>query len=307
MRSSRVLTFQFKRSCCSSSFACAMSSSSPCFSSRTISRSCGISAAGCWSCTGARLSSKVRPKRSSPSRSTRIPALCCPLSRPSTNPSGRGGGAAALAEAREKLNLAGHGFFHVARLDVTEAAHLFGQARDLDRERMVVVVEPHRDLAQDLLVVRNQQPLLSSLGGAAENIQWRAAHPAQPCQELEQLEHPSAEDSLARDASARIAAREHRRRQMKFEAQLALELSAQFLLERAVGIEPRHFVFVLVGHELEQAVRNSIAESRAAGRARRFRCCNPRHDIAVPLRISCVLIVGEKCGPMPDQRVQLLR
>src|SRR4249920_436723 len=76
------------------------------------------------------------------------------------NPSGSRGSAAALAEAREKLSLAGLGFFHVARLDVTEAAHLFGQARDLDRERVVVVVEPHRDLAQDLLVVRNQQPLL---------------------------------------------------------------------------------------------------------------------------------------------------
>src|SRR3984893_4792659 len=236
MRSSRVLTFQFKRSCCSSSFACAMSSSSPCFSSRTISRSCGISAAGCWSCTGARLSSKVRPKRSSPSRSTRIPALCCPLSRPSTNPSGRGGGAAALAEAREKLNLAGLGFFHVARLDVTEAAHLFGQARDLDRERVVVVVERRRDLAQNLLLARNQQPLLSSLGGAAENIQWRAAHPAQPCQELEQLDHPSTADPLARHAGARVAPSEQRRRQMKFDAQLALELPAQLRLERAVGI-----------------------------------------------------------------------
>ena len=60
---------------------------------------------------------------------------------------------------------------------------------------------------------------------------------------------------------------------MELEAQIiAVEFVLDLLEERAVGIEPRHLVLVLVGHQLEQIARDRIgkpalARSRAASAA----------------------------------------
>ena len=70
---------------------------------------------------------------------------------------------------------------------------------------------------------------------------------------------------------------------MKLEAQLlAVELAGDLLEERAVGIKPRDFVFVLVGHQLEQITRNRVGEAGLARRPRGF----GRFDLVDPMRDS---------------------
>ena len=61
-----------------------------------------------------------------------------------------------------------------------------------------------------------------------------------------------AESRLLQLAGLGSRARKQRRREMEFELQIALERRFQPLLELAVGEKPRDFVFVLVGHQLEQ-------------------------------------------------------
>ena len=66
---------------------------------------------------------------------------------------------------------------------------------------------------------------------------------------------------------AGLVLREQRRRQMEFEAQVvAAELVRHLLQEIAVGVEPRHLVLVLVGHQLEQIARDRFGEAALAGR-----------------------------------------
>src|SRR3546814_6676898 len=50
----------------------------------------------------------------------------------------------------------------------------------------------------------------------------------------------------------------------------AFELLAQLLLEAAIGVQPRHFIFVFVGHQLEQAARQRHGQPRRARRRRQF-------------------------------------
>ncbi len=60
---------------------------------------------------------------------------------------------------------------------------------------------------------------------------------------------------------------------MEFEPEVAVELVAQVFQEVAVGVEPRHLVFVLVGHELEQVARHRRCQ---LGRAAEARACAAR-------------------------------
>src|ERR1700730_5117106 len=157
-----------------------------------ISPSCDTCAAGCWSCSVARSLNKVRSKRSLPTRNIRIRARSWPPCRrrrpgspaPGTS-SGGCGRAPGVTQQREKLRLARLGLLHIASFDVPEAAHLLRQARDFDS--VCVVLEGKRccDLAQVGLVLRDESALLASLAGAAENVERRAAQPAQSCQHLE--------------------------------------------------------------------------------------------------------------------------
>ena len=70
---------------------------------------------------------------------------------------------------------------------------------------------------------------------------------------------------------AGLVLREQRRREMEFEAQVvAAELVRHLLQERAVGVEPRDLVLVLVGHQLEQIARDGLGEPALARRLARL-------------------------------------
>ena len=64
-----------------------------------------------------------------------------------------------------------------------------------------------------------------------------------------------------------VAARKQRRREQHLQPGIALELFLQRFGEFVVGIKPRDFVFVLVGHQLEQAFCNGFGQLLRAGRS----------------------------------------
>src|SRR5258707_907752 len=94
---------------------------------------------------------------------------------------------------------------------------------------------------------------------------------------------------------------------MILEPEITLELSVQFLEKCTVGIEPRYFVLVLVGHQLEQVARDRLRKPGASPRARGFGCFDHRYRIAVALRIRRVLVVGEEGGAALDHGDELLQ
>ena len=85
---------------------------------------------------------------------------------------------------------------------------------------------------------------------------------------------------------------------------VAVERVADLADERLVGVEPRHLVLVLVGHQLEQAARDRLGEPALVGRALglcRLRAVDPG---AVARRPGRVLVVGEEGDAARDHLVE---
>ena len=61
-----------------------------------------------------------------------------------------------------------------------------------------------------------------------------------------------------------VAPREKRRGEMNLELHIALELLLDLLREPAIGIKPRHLIFVLDGHELVKIAGDGFGQSLAA-------------------------------------------
>jgi hypothetical protein len=83
-------------------------------------------------------------------------------------------------------------------------------------------------------------------------------------------------------------------------------MPAIFCVERAVRVQARHFVLVLVGHQLE----DSSARPSSVRRACRLpstavsACAHPRDQVAVLLRVRGVLVVGQEGDAFCDHIVQ---
>ena len=119
--------------------------------------------------------------------------------------------------------------------------------------------------------------------------------------------HPRAERHLRGSpvAGSRFASSGGAR--WKREAELAVELGRGLAQERAVGIEPRDLVFVLVGHQLEQVARDRLGEPAFARRLRGFGRPRLLHAFAVARGIGGVLVVGEEGDAARDRLVEILR
>ena len=76
------------------------------------------------------------------------------------------------------------------------------------------------------------------------------------------------------------------------------------LRELAVGVEPRDFVLVLVGHQLEQASCERLGEVMRAGASLGFGRANALDLGQVALRIGLVLVVGQELGAEGDALVE---
>ena len=183
---------------------------------------------------------------------------------------------------------------------MAEAADLLRHVGDLDRERMIFRRECRGDLLENGLVFADETPLHPALPGIAEHVDERAAQAPQPRQDLEDAKDPPPIGPLAQLAGCGIARGKQRRSQMKLQPEVALELLAQVLQKPAVGIEPRHFVFVLVGHQLEQIVRGGFGKPGSARcpRFRRLLDCGDRAPVA--LGIAGALVTRQELGAVGD-------
>ena len=94
---------------------------------------------------------------------------------------------------------------------------------------------------------------------------------------------------------------------MELQAHRPIELGGDLLLERAVGIEPRHLVFVLVGHQLEQIARDRFRKPAAAGSLLRLGQARPLDPGAIAKGINGILISREKFDPAAKHLLERLR
>ena len=95
----------------------------------------------------------------------------------------------------------------------------------------------------------------------------RAAQEAKLREQPEAAHHPRPEILLLQVPGALVAAGEQRRREVELElAPSSANSSRELPLERAVGVEPRHLVFVLDRHQLEERMRDLDRERRLARR-----------------------------------------
>ena len=100
---------------------------------------------------------------------------------------------------------------------------------------------------------------------------------------------------------------EQRRCHVELQLQVAFELLLQLLLERAVGVQARHLVLVLVGHQLEQAGRRRAGEGqRGITAQRRFAFTQLAHPRLETAGVSRVLVGGEVGHAAGQQRIQRL-
>src|SRR2546423_1258457 len=100
------------------------------------------------------------------------------------------------AELLEQRGLVGLGGLQVAHLDVAEAADLFRDCGEADRDRVVLAVELRQHLLEQDLVVAHKRPLGPALERITEWIEGRAAQEFELRQQGEQRENPGTEGHL---------------------------------------------------------------------------------------------------------------
>ena len=82
---------------------------------------------------------------------------------------------------------------------------------------------------------------------------------------------------------------------MKFEAQaFAGKRCRDLIEERAIGVKPRDFILVLVGHQLEQITRDGIRQPVLARRPLRLGGLGLFDPCPIAPCVSRILIIGEK-------------
>ena len=88
---------------------------------------------------------------------------------------------------------------------------------------------------------------------------------------------------------------------------LAADFVVHLLDERVVGIEPRHLVLVLVGHQLEQVACDRLGQPAFPGRTRRLGRFRPLHPSLVARGTGRILIEREEGEAPRDRFIERLR
>src|SRR6516164_2251358 len=201
-------------------------------------------------------------RRDNSGRQKRYPAIWAKLFRGRCEP--------AVLELRFEPGLLGARLPDDLVLDVTVAPDHFGNARKFCEQRDLRRRERRDALLDHRKIVVDQPALGAAFFRAPKRIKGRAAQEFKLRQQAERVDHPAA-IFLLLQAAGFVALCKDRRRQIEFEAVVALEPVRQFSGKAAVGIEPRDFVLVLVGHQLEQVFRNCLGEFGRSRRSRSFR------------------------------------
>ena len=186
-------------------------------------------------------------------------------------------------------------------------ANLFRDRGDIDRQGVVVEGQPVEQFRHDFFVVGDQLPLRAPFGGLAEGVQRAAAQKTQFRDHAEQRHHPGSQLHLAQMAGHRVALGEQRRRHVEAEPVVAVELFLKLPAELAAGVEPGHFVLVLVGEQLVVIPCYRFGQSLFPRGPGLLRGGHPIHQLPVPLRVGGVLIIGEVRFPPGDDLLQAPR
>ena len=75
--------------------------------------------------------------------------------------------------------------------------------------------------------------------------------------------------------------------------EIALEHCADLLVEGWIGVQTRHFVLILVRHELEEVARDDLSQTRSAPQ-RLLRRVHLAHKVTVLLGVGRILVSREK-------------
>ncbi len=94
---------------------------------------------------------------------------------------------------------------------------------------------------------------------------------------------------------------------MEFQPHIAVEFVVQLPRERRIGVKPRHFILVLVGHQLEQIARHRFGEAALAGRLRGLGSLGALDEIAITRGVRCVLIIGQELHAPRHHLIEGLR
>ena len=139
-------------------------------------------------------------------------------------------------------------------------ADLLRNRCDFHRERVIGAAQLADEFFDRYLVLADQLAFPAPLLRITENVECGATQTAQLRQQLECSEHPGAVLRLAQFARSRIALCKKRRRQMEVKFVVAFKPGLDLLHESRIGVQPRHFVLVLVGKQLEVVARNRFGE-----------------------------------------------
>src|SRR5258706_9202549 len=194
----------------------------------------------------------------------------------------------------------------VAGLDVTEPANLLRYGGNLHGKRVVGRRELGKRALHVGLVLGNQRTLGASFAGVAKRIESRTTQAAQALQQPEDGQHPRAEAHLAQFPGERIARRNQGRGKVEHQLVVAFEHAGALVLERAVGVQAGHFVFVLVGEQLGVVARDGFGELGGFGYFM-LALAHLLHELAVALGISRVLVGGEVLHTTLDQLIERAR
>ena len=100
---------------------------------------------------------------------------------------------------------------------------------------------------------------------------------------------------------------QQRRCEVKFETVPALELVLQLRQETAVGVEPRHLVLVLDGHQLEEIARRRIGQGTGFTVHLLVKRLDAPDPLREAIRIFPVLVGSEKLNPPVYGILRVLR
>src|SRR3546814_8161464 len=89
---------------------------------------------------------------------------------------------------------------------------------------------------------------------------------------------------------------------MEAELERSFEALLNGLAEARLGVQPRHLIFVLIGHQPEERSCDRPRELVAVWKDGRFRRARALHNVGIASRIGGVLIISQERDPAGDLR-----
>ena len=86
---------------------------------------------------------------------------------------------------------------------------------------------------------------------------------------------------------------------MELHLEITFEGLRNLFFKLAIGVEAGNFVFILVGHQLNQIARHSVGDVAAFAKFC-FSSINLGDIVFVGLRIGFILIISQECGALLD-------